>query len=90
MTDMPKYDPSDVSLKNSVWHYMDAETVAGYGPWVRLVDFDALPSERDALAARVERLEEALSRIKDHYTDTGLAAKHMAAIARAALQEKQG
>jgi hypothetical protein len=34
---------------------------------------------------RAERLEAALVRIRDHYDDTDLAAKHMAAIARAAL-----
>lgn len=40
------------------------------------------------LAAEVIRLREALVRIEQHYTDTDLAAKHMAATARAALNHK--
>lgn len=39
--------------------------------------------------AEIERLRKALTRIRDHYDDTDLAAKHMAAIACAALSEPQ-
>lgn len=35
--------------------------------------------------AEIEQLQVALERISNHYDDTDLAAKHMAAIARAAL-----
>jgi hypothetical protein len=44
---------------------------------------DALESAQ----AEIARLTTALERIEEHYTDTGLAAKHMAAIARAALKD---
>lgn len=41
-----------------------------------------------AIAAEVIRLRKALVSIEQHYTDTDLAAKHMAAIARAALNKE--
>ena len=47
-----------VNLKGSVWHFMDPETVAGYGPWVRKEDHDAALAEA---AAEIARLREALA-----------------------------
>ena len=39
------------------WHYMDAKTVSGYGPWARWEDYATLAAERDALQAKVDELE---------------------------------
>ena len=48
------------SMDNAIWHYMDAATVAGYGPWVRHVDHQAALDPCDAL---IEQLVAALDRI---------------------------
>jgi hypothetical protein len=46
---------------------------------------DWLQLHTQEMRAEIERLRMALTRIRDHYDDTDLAAKHMAAIANAAL-----
>lgn len=45
----------------------------------------ALDENRKALLSQVDVMREALEKIERHYTDTDLAAKHMAAIARHTL-----
>ncbi len=49
---------SEISLRNAIWHYMDAETVSGYGPWVRHVDAKAAA---DVAAERIAALEAQLA-----------------------------
>ena len=58
-----------VNLKGSVWHFMDPETVAGYGPWVRKEDHDAALAEKDA---EIERLREALADLEDEIDNSAI------------------
>lgn len=49
-----------------------------------------LEDERDDLRAKLDAAVDGLGRISAHYTDTGLAAKHMGAIARAIIAKIKG
>lgn len=42
------------------WHYMDAKTIAGYGPWVTWDDYKRLLDAIEAAEAERDRLREAL------------------------------
>jgi hypothetical protein len=44
-------------LKGARWHYMNSETVAGYGPWVRAEDYEALARDLAAERDRAEKAE---------------------------------
>lgn len=76
------FDSTDLKAKENV---ANARFIAAARALV-----PALSAENADLRAKLDAAVDGLGRISAHYTDTGLAAKHMGAIARATIAKIKG